>query len=306
MNPVHWTTLVDVDVLAAALGIHALNLVDARAISALAAAGQDLRLLDARATLSDPSAGRAAFDVSHIPGAVHADLDLQLSDHARRGHGRHPLPDAAAFARTVGGWGIGPAHQVVVYDAGDGSMAAARAWWLLTLLGHQRVAVLDGGLAAWRAAGLPETAATDRPPPLPPYPCSTYAAARIATAVQVQARLGQAPGWLLDARGAERFAGQVEPIDPVAGHVPSAVNRPFPLNLHDGRFRPAAELRAELLDALRGHPPSEAVLMCGSGVTACHLLLAMEHAGLGGAQVFAGSWSGWIEDPSRPVATGPA
>ncbi|KAF1696103.1 sulfurtransferase [Pseudoxanthomonas koreensis] len=283
-----WTPLVSVEDLAAALGEPA------------------LRLLDARAVLGDPSAGRAAHAASHLPGAVHADLDRDLSDHAARGQGRHPLPDAAAFAHRVGEWGIGPAHQVVVYDAGDGSMAAARAWWLLKLLGHQRVAVLDGGLAAWRTAGLPETAEAASPVPLPAWPSSGFDRSRIADAADVAARLGQAPGWLLDARGAERYRGEVEPIDPVAGHVPGALNRPFALNLREGRFRPAEELRGELQPLLHGRVPQDTVLMCGSGVTACHLLLAMEHAGLPGAKVYAGSWSGWISDPSRPVATGAA
>lgn len=284
MSAMNWTTLVDVPALAAGLD------------------DPQLRLLDARAVLTDPSAGAAAYAASHLPGAVHADLDRDLSDHGVQGQGRHPLPDAAAFARRVGEWGIGPQHQVVVYDAADGSMAAARAWWLLRLLGHERVAVLDGGLAAWRQAGLPETGATAGPDALPPYPAAGFDSARVASAADVLARLGEAPGWLLDARGAERFRGQVEPIDPVAGHVPGAVNRPFTLNLRDGRFRPAAELRAELEPLLAGHAPADAVLMCGSGVTACHLLLALEHAGLPGARVFAGSWSGWIADPARPVA----
>ena len=288
MTPMYWTTLVDVPALAARLG-------DAR-----------LRLLDARAVLTDPQAGAAAFAASHLPGAVHADLDRDLSDHGVQGQGRHPLPRADAFARRVGQWGIGPQHQVVVYDAGDGSMAAARAWWLLRLLGHERVAVLDGGLAAWRAAGLPETADAAAPEPLPPYPAAGFDATRIATAAEVLQRLGEPPGWLLDARGAERFRGEVEPIDPVAGHVPGALNRPFTANLRQGRFRPAAELRAELEPLLHGRAPREAVLMCGSGVTACHLLLAFEHAGLGGARVYPGSWSGWIADPSRPVARGAA
>ena len=281
-----WTTLVTVDELAAALG------------------DRSLRLVDARAVLADPAAGRAAYDASHLPGAVHADLDRDLSDHSVTGQGRHPLPDAAAFARRVGGWGIGPAHQVVVYDAGDGSMAAARAWWLLKLLGHPRVAVLDGGLAAWRAAGLPETASIDALAGLPPYPAAGFDHSRIADAAQVLARLDEAQGWLLDARAGERFRGEVEPIDPVAGHVPGALSCPFTLNLRDGRLRPADELRAGLEPLLHGCPPAATVLMCGSGVTACHLLLAMEHAGLQGAKVYAGSWSGWIDDPSRPVATG--
>lgn len=283
-----WRTLVTVEQLAAALG------------------DPGLRLVDARAVLTDPAAGRAAWEASHLPGAVHADLDRDLSDHAVAGQGRHPLPDAGDFARRVGEWGIGPAHQVVVYDAGDGSMAAARAWWLLKLLGHANVAVLDGGFAAWQAAGLPVTAEAPAPSPLPPYPSSGFDRSRIAAAEDVLARLGEAPGWLLDARGGERFRGEVEPIDPVAGHVPGALNRPFTLNLRDGRFRPPAELRAELEPLLHGRAPGEAVLMCGSGVTACHLLLAMEHAGLAGAKVYAGSWSGWIADPTRPVARGDA
>jgi thiosulfate/3-mercaptopyruvate sulfurtransferase len=283
-----WTTLVSADALAAALGDPA------------------LRLLDARAVLNDPPAGRAAYAASHLPGAMHADLDRDLSDHAVHGQGRHPLPDAAAFARRVGEWGIGPAHQVVVYDAGDGSMAAARAWWLLKLLGHERVAVLDGGLAAWRAAGLQETPEVACPVSQPAYPSTAFDRSCIADAAEVAARLGEAPGWLLDARGAERYRGEVEPIDPVAGHVPGALNRPFAQNLRDGRFRTAEELHRELQPLLHGRAPSEAVLMCGSGVTACHLLLAMEYAGLHGAKVYAGSWSGWIADPSRPVATGAA
>jgi thiosulfate/3-mercaptopyruvate sulfurtransferase len=281
-----WTTLVSVDDLSAALG------------------DPQLRLLDARATLADQQAGRLAYEASHLPGAVHVDLDRDLSDHSQAGQGRHPLPQAAAFARKVGEWDIGPGHQVVVYDGGDGSMAAARCWWLLKLLGHVHVAVLDGGLAAWRAAGLPETTAVQAPAALPAYPTAGFDRARIADADEVLARLGGPPGWLLDARAGERFRGEVEPIDPVAGHVPGAVNRPFSQNLRDGHFKPAAELQAELAPLLRGHAPADVVLSCGSGVTACHLLLAMEHAGLPGARVYAGSWSGWISDPARPVATG--
>jgi len=283
-----WTTLVSADALAAVLD------------------DPSLRVLDARAVLTDPTAGRAAWQASHLPGAAHADLDRDLSDHGTAGQGRHPLPQAADFARRVGAWGIGPQHQVAVYDAGDGSMAAARAWWLLKLLGHERAAVLDGGLAAWRAAGLPETADAGAPPPLPPYPTNAFDHSRIAGVDEVLSRLDEAPGWLLDARGGERFRGEVEPIDAIAGHVPGALNRPFAQNLRDGRFRPASELRAELEPMLHGRPPADAVLMCGSGVTACHLLLAMEHAGLSGARVYPGSWSGWIADPARPVATGPA
>ena len=264
---------------------------------------EDLRIVDARFVLmnQDPAAGQLGYQESHLPGAVYAHLNDDLSDLAKNGQGRHPLPDPAAFAKTLGKWGITPAHQVVVYDAGDGSMAAARLWWLLKLLGHTRVAVLDGGLAAWRAAGLPETSETPRFAVTADYPASFNHAA-VVTAEEVHSRLHEAQGWLLDARAPERFRGEVEPLDAVAGHIPGAVNRPYAQNLREGRFKPSDELQAELLPLLRGRKPEDVVLSCGSGVTACHLLLAMEHAGLHGARVYAGSWSGWISDPSRPIA----
>lgn len=280
-----WTTLVDAAGLAASLD------------------APGLRIVDARFALNDPAAGRQAYRASHLPGAVHADLDRDLSDLGRRGHGRHPLPEAAAFARRLGEWGIGPGDQVVVYDAGDGGMAAARLWWMLKLLGHERVAVLDGGLAAWRALDLPETDRPATPADAGPYP-GRFDAAALVGPDEILARRDEPPGWLLDARAPERFRGAVEPIDPVAGHIPGAVNRPFADNLRDGRFKPAMELRRELR-ALTGDRPAERVVaMCGSGVTACHLVLAMAVAGLPGARVYADSWSGWIEDPARPVAQG--
>jgi len=282
-----WQTLVDPRTLATALG-HA-----------------DLRIVDARfapATVDDPDFGRRAHAQSHLPGAVHADLNRDLSNLARPGLGRHPLPHVADFAAALGRWGITPHSQVVVYDAADGSMAAARLWWLLRLLGHRRVAVLDGGLAAWRAAGLPESSQATAYPPAPPYP-GDFDAAQVADADEVARRAGEAPGWLVDVRAPERFAGLAEPIDPVAGHVPGAVNRPLSRSLADGRFLPADRLRADLQPVLGGHAASEVVLMCGSGVTACHTLLAMEAAGLPGARIYAGSWSGWISDPARPIAT---
>ncbi|KAF1710485.1 sulfurtransferase [Pseudoxanthomonas kalamensis DSM 18571] len=263
----------------------------------------DLRLLDARAVLSEPAAGIRGYAEAHLPGAQFADLNQDLSDLNRAGCGRHPLPEAEVFARKLGAWGIAPQHQVVVYDAGDGSMAAARAWWLLKLLGHARVAVLDGGLAAWRAAGLPETAETPVPEDMGAYPGS-FEASRIVGTDEVQARLTESPGWLFDARAPERYSGENEHIDPVAGHVPGAINLPYARNLRDGRLLPVEELRASLSAALAGGDPDRAVLMCGSGVTACHLLLAFEHAGLSGPRVYAGSWSEWIGDPQRPVARG--
>jgi thiosulfate/3-mercaptopyruvate sulfurtransferase len=281
----NWQTLVDVESLAAVLG------------------SEELRIIDARFALMDPHAGRLAYVASHLPGAVHADLNLDLSDLSRKGEGRHPLPDESAFVRSLGEWGVTPAHQVVIHDAGDGSMAAARLWWMLKLLGHTRVAVLDGGLAAWRARGLPETTAPTLQEPAPPYP-ARFDASRIVSVAEVESRLQERSGWLLDARAGERFRGEAEPIDPVAGHVPGAVNRPVVENLEAGHFKPSRQLHAEIEPLLSGHMPNEVVVMCGSGVTACHLLLAMEHAGLQGARVYAGSWSGWISDPSRPTARG--
>ncbi len=295
INPL-WTTLVDAVSLAAVLASTSPRLVDARATASTAT-----RLVDARFSLADPQSGAAQYAAGHLPGAVYADLNRDLSDLSRQGHGRHPLPDSEAFSATLGRWGIGADTQVVVYDAGDGSMAAARLWWLLRLIGHRRVAVLDGGLAAWQAAGQPVVADETRVPALPPYP-GHFDLAQVVAADEIAARLAQAPGWLIDARAGERYRGEVEPLDRVAGHVPGALNRPFALNLRDGRFRPAAELRAELEPLLGAHAPGEAVMMCGSGVTACHLLLAFEIAGLSGARVFADSWSGWSSDPGRPVA----
>lgn len=293
-----WTTVVDAASLNAVLGQEHTRVIDARATASTA-----IRVVDARFALADPQSGAQAYAQGHIPGALHADLNRDLADMGKVGHGRHPLPDEAVFAATLGRWGIAADTQVVVYDAGDGSMAAARLWWLLRVIGHRRVAVLDGGLATWQAAGLAVT--TDIPvvAPVPAYP-GRFDRDQIASVGEVAARLKHAPGWLLDARAGERFRGEVEPLDPVAGHVPGAVNRPFALNVHDGRLRPAADLRAALQPLIGAHPPEQVVLMCGSGVTACHLLLAMEVAGLSGARLYADSWSGWVSDSTRPVATG--
>ncbi|MEW9624126.1 sulfurtransferase [Rhodanobacter geophilus] len=260
-------------------------------------------IVDCRKDLADAAKGRRDYMAGHIPGAVYAELDADLSDLAlqSRGLGRHPLPSAAAFSAALGRWGWRPGLQVVAYDAANGALAAARLWWLLRLAGERAVAVLDGGYAAWQAAGLPVETAVPR---------------RAATRVAVQFDPAQvlldhdalhaAPApLLLDARAAPRYRGDTEPLDPVAGHVPGALNRPFADNLAaDGRFKPAAELEREFLAVLGTRAPAEVVHMCGSGVTACHNLLAMEHAGLVGSRLYAPSWSGWVSDRSRPVATG--
>ena len=299
MKPIDppWTTLVDVATLAAVLG-DGVRVVDARATASTA-----VRVVDARASLADPQAGNGLHAQGHIPGAVHADLNRDLSDLTRVGHGRHPLPDSDAFATRLGQWGIGPDTQVVVYDGSDGSMAAARLWWLLRLIGHTKVAVLNGGIAAWQAAGHPLATGSSEAAALPAYP-GRFDTSQVASADEIESRLKHASGWLVDARAGERFRGEVEPLDPVAGHVPGAVNRPFALNVLDGRLRDTQELRAELQGVIGNQDPERVVLMCGSGVTACHLLLAMESAGLSGARIYADSWSGWVSDSRRPVATG--
>lgn len=261
----------------------------------------DLVVMDCRFDLADPQAGARAWAAAHIAGALHADLDRDLSDHRRHGHGRHPLPEAAALGQWLAACGISPAHRVVVYDAGDGAMAAARLWALLRLLGHHRVALLDGGLRRWLALGLP---LDDRPPSASPAAYqAAYDPLAVVSTQQVLARLHETPAWLIDARAAARFRGEVEPIDPVAGHVPGALNRPYSDNLAaDGRFLAADVLRAQF-EALLGDRRDGVAVMCGSGVTACHHLLAMHVAGFSGVQWYADSWSGWISDPARPLAT---
>jgi thiosulfate/3-mercaptopyruvate sulfurtransferase len=255
-------------------------------------------LLDCGFDLGDTKAGERAFAAGHLPGAQHAHLDRDLSG-AKTGHnGRHPLPTRQALAATAGAWGVAPGVPVVCYDD-QGGVYAARAWWLLRWLGHAQVSVLDGGRAAWAAAGgtlvsqaTPAAAAAPYPDCPPGMPTVDAAA--------LQARLGQVT--VLDARAPERYRGEVEPLDPVAGHIPGATCRFFKLNLAaDGRFKPAPALRAEF-QALGDR--SDVVHQCGSGVTACHNLLAMVHAGLQPGVLYPGSWSEWCSDPARPVAKG--
>jgi thiosulfate/3-mercaptopyruvate sulfurtransferase len=261
--------------------------------------------VDCRFTLTDPAAGRAAYDRGHIPGARYADLDEDLSRRPRADEGRHPLPDRDRLAATLGAWGIGRDDSVVAYDEGSGAIAA-RLWWLLGWLGHERRAVLDGGFAAWQEARLP----VEQEQPV--FEARRYEPHGPGTSSGVVAtddlEQRQAAGDILvDVRAAPRYRGEQEPIDARAGHVPGARNRPFSANVTPaGRFRPPAELRAELTELLGGRGPDRLIAMCGSGVTACHLLLAMEVAGLGGGQLYAGSWSEWIRDPKRPIKTGAA
>jgi len=286
-----WTTLVQAEALADALG------------------RDDLIVFDVRSSLAEPGAGEAAYRQSHVPGAMYAHLDRDLSDFDSphvTGAGRHPWPDEAAFTAWLGSRGVTPSHQVVAYDDGDGAYAA-RLWFLLQALGHERVAVLDGGWARWKALQLPTDDTVPEPVPRA-YRADSAAEFdrdRLLDAEAVQAHLSRG-GLLVDARAAERFRGEIEPIDRQAGHVPGAVSRPYARNLVEGRFKSPERLAEEFAQLFAGRAPRDAVAMCGSGVTACHHLLAMAHAGLAGAKLYTGSWSGWIEDPTRPIANGEA
>ena len=272
-------------------------------------ADPDWAIIDCRFELARPDWGEQAFAAAHIHNALYAHLDRDLSGPRTALTGRHPLPEVGALVATFGRWGIDDRVQVVAYDQGGAVAFAARLWWLLRWLGHGKVAVLDGGLAAWERAGLPlDSVTTARAP-------RRFRAAPAADAVVTSAALERlvASGalergeqLLVDARGADRFAGENETLDPVAGHVPGARNHPFAINLDArGRFLDAAALERRWAERLRGRGAAEVIAMCGSGVTACHNLLALEVAGLPGARLYAGSWSEWIRDPARPVARGP-
>ncbi len=277
------------------------TLISVDGLLAALAAGEGMTLVDTSFDLADPAAGEAAWRAAHLPGALYLHLERDLSGPKTGRNGRHPLPERAAFAATLGRAGITPATRVVAFDAQDGPYAA-RLWWMLRWMGHERVAVLDGGVAAWRAAGGVLTQGLPPSTAAPPYPeCPPLTATIDAPALA--AELGRVR--LLDARAGERFRGEVEPLDRAAGHIPGATNRFFKDNLDaDGRFKPAAQLRAEFRALLGANNPSTTVHQCGSGVTACHNLLAMEHAGLGGSRLYPGSWSEWSADPARPVARG--
>ncbi|HAT30093.1 MAG TPA: sulfurtransferase [Janthinobacterium sp.] len=262
-------------------------------------------VLDCRHDLMNPDAGRDAFIAGHIQNAQFANIDTELSgakyDADGVFRGRHPLPERAALIESLRAWGVNKDTQVIAYDA-HGGMFAARLWWLLRWIGQPAVAVLDGGLAAWAAQGLPlvtPTTARARGD-IVERPTLTS----MASVAEVLANIDEGGRSVVDARAPDRFRGENETMDPVGGHIPGARNRFFKDNLQaDGRFKDAAELRrafAPLFDT-----PQTAIMQCGSGVTACHNLLALEVAGLHGAALYPGSWSEWCADPARPVATGP-
>ncbi|MEO5732691.1 MAG: sulfurtransferase [Rubrivivax sp.] len=279
------------------------TLISVEQLQRLQAGASPLVVLDCGFDLADPAAGRRGFEAGHIAGARYADLEQHLSGAKTGRTGRHPLPDRATLARQAGEWGIAPGVQVVTYDA-HGLPYAARAWWLLRWLGHDAVAVLDGGAGAWRAASGAWATDTTAPAPQPPYPATAEGAMPTIDAEHLLAGLGTLR--VLDARAAERFRGDIEPLDPVAGHIPGAQLRFFKNNLQaDGRFKRAAELRSDFEGLISGVDPATGVVQqCGSGVTACHNLLAMAHAGLGISTLYPGSWSEWCSDPMRPVARG--
>jgi thiosulfate/3-mercaptopyruvate sulfurtransferase len=275
------------------------TLIPAAGLLALQRGGHRVVVLDCGFDLADPAAGERLHAAGHVPGALHVHLDRDLSGPKTGLNGRHPLPSREQAAALCGSLGVAPGVQVVAYDA-QGGPYAARAWWLLRWLGHRAVAVLDGGWQAWQAAGGAVETAVHARPGGAPYPMLDAAMPTVATA-EVLAGLGRLA--LVDARAPERFRGDVEPLDPVAGHIPGARLRFFKDNLGaDGCFKPATRLRAEF-EAM-ALPPDAVVHQCGSGVTACHNLLAMEHAGLPGSRLYPGSWSEWCADPSRPVARG--
>ena len=279
------------------------TLIDAEELAGLLGLAR-LRLFDCRFDLARPDDGRRRYLDEHLPGAVYADLNRDLSAPVSARSGRHPLPSPAAVEARLQAWGVDGDSLVVACDDGNG-MYAARLWWMLRWLGHDDVAVLDGGMRRWLQLGLPTTDEVPQPAPgnfiaRPRPELAVDAAAVVAASRDPTLRI-------LDARAPERYRGEVEPIDTVAGHVPGARNHPFGLSLDgQGRFLAPEALRDSLTASLEGVPPQRAIAMCGSGVTACHLLLALEHAGLPGARLYPGSWSEWSSDPARPVRTGAA
>ncbi len=276
------------------------SLISAVQLRELVASGTPLAIIDTSFDLAEVAAGERAFGEAHLPRARYAHLDRDLSGIKTGRNGRHPLPEREVFAQTAGRLGVAPGVQVLVYDR-HGATYAVRAWWMLRWLGHPEVALLDGGFAAWQQAGGELERGAVAPAALPPYPSR----APLVTSVDADTlarRLGVVR--LIDARAAERFRGDIEPLDTQAGHIPGARNRFFKDNLApDGRFKPADELR-QAFGEIAGTDPTQVVHQCGSGVTACHNLFAMELAGLAGSALYPGSWSEWSADPTRPIAQG--
>ncbi|HEY8908622.1 MAG TPA: sulfurtransferase [Rhodoferax sp.] len=287
------------------------TLISVDQLQSLRASGQPLMVFDCGFALMNPAEGDAQYTAAHIADAVRADLDRHLSvkgaPDAASG-GRHPLPSRERFAAWLGSVGFTPDMQAVVYD-NQGVNYSGRLWWMLKWVGHEAVAVLDGGLPAWKAAGSelesgPCQAASRFGEYAQDYPLA-HELTTLTTTKTVVNQLGRPTQTLIDARGTPRFKGEVEPLDPVAGHIPGALNRPFGLNLDDqGFFKPADQLRAEFDALLAGRDPATVVHHCGSGVSAVPNILAMELAGLGRTGLYAGSWSEWCSDAARPVAQG--
>ena len=294
------------------------TLISATELQTLLASGKPCMVFDCSFDLTQPLAGEAMYAQSHIAGALYANLDKHLSaaKDASTGKaapgtsasgGRHPLPTRQAFADWLGSVGLDNNQQAVVYDR-QGANYCGRLWWMLKWVGHENVAVLDGGLQAWQAAGGGVEAGVSAARPAARFHLAPERTALVSVDALAQ-NVGKStsPGGktVVDARAAPRFRGEVEPLDPVAGHIPGALNRPFNTNIApDGRFKPAAELRAEFDLLLAGRDPASVVHHCGSGVSAVPNIIAMEVAGLGRSALFAGSWSEWCGDPSRPVAQG--
>ena len=287
------------------------TLISAQQLQTLQMSGQPCMIFDCSFELMEPGAGDRQYQQAHIPGAVRADLARHLSAapsaaDAASG-GRHPLPSREVFAAWLGSIGFANAMQAVVYDR-QGANYCGRLWWMLKWAGHENVALLDGGLQAWQVSGGQTHSASSSGPDVP-YFVSNYllapARAALVATETIAKQLGRPTQNLIDARGAPRFRGEVEPLDPVAGHIPGALNRPFNLNLGtNGKFKPAAELRTEFEALLAGRDPATVVHHCGSGVTAVPNVIAMELAGFGPTALYAGSWSEWCSDPKRPVAKG--
>jgi len=248
-----------------------------------------------------------AYRAGHIASALHAHLDSDLATHTaspERG-GRHPLPSIHDFTRKLGQWGVTPSSRVLIYDDQNGANAAARLWWMLKAVGHEDVRVIDGGLPALVATGFQLTTEAPQPAPQAPYPATGFTRPCADIDEVAQARTAK-DRLVVDVRAAFRYRGESEPLDPIAGHIPGALNLPLTDNLRaDGTFKSEAELRALYTAALGGISPEQTIVHCGSGVTACHTLLALERANLLGAKLYVGSWSEWCRNEARPRATGP-